>query len=173
VAVAFVPNSPIELLRWNPGTRCWACFQRTAGGGRAFVERPSACCYDGRVFLAGGLDTQRNLSTALHIFDPYSHNDVWVDGPPFSVGRCCGGMAVLDNSLFLVGGYDAELFAIGSVEAFDLTTRTWRRCADLPEMRAFGTAVVQAGTLFVFGGCTTDEVCTQYRVKVCTDAISR
>jgi N-acetylneuraminic acid mutarotase len=61
------------------------------------------------------------------------------------------GVAALDGSVYLIGGFDENASMVPTVEAFDTETREWRRTADLPVAMHHANVAAVDGRLYVLG----------------------
>ncbi|MFL6210761.1 MAG: kelch repeat-containing protein [Pyrinomonadaceae bacterium] len=80
-----------------------------------------------------------------------AQSDGWAQGPSMPTPRFGLGAAVLNNSLYAIGGY-YNGSAQNVVEVFDPTTNAWSSGTPLPTKRAFFAAAVIANKLYVVAG---------------------
>lgn len=111
----------------------------------------SATVLDGRVYAAGGagLASPRD---ALEVYDPETRS--WRVLKPLPVGLERFGMAVLDERIWVAGGYSSEGGAepIDSVWSYDPATDAWSGETALPGPKASLSLVALSGSLYALGG---------------------
>lgn len=81
----------------------------------------------------------------VDIFDPA--NGKWLSGPPMNARRSTLGVAVLDNKIFSVGGFDGSS-GLNSAEMFDPSTNEWTNIASMSTRRSSVGVGVVNGKLF-------------------------
>ena len=94
---------------------------------------------DGRLVVAGGFDSE-GVHDSAEVFDPVCGN--WTTLPPMSTARSgCRACPTLDNTLdntvgcIVMGGYDADLVTVASVECYEALTNTWKAFPPLSSAR--------------------------------------
>ena len=111
----------------------------------------SATVLDGRVYAAGGagLASPRD---ALEVYDPETR--AWRVLKPLPVGLERFGMAVLDERIWVAGGYSSEGGAepIDSVWSYDPASDAWSGESPLPGPKASLSLVALNGSLYALGG---------------------
>jgi hypothetical protein len=81
---------------------------------------------DGRLLVAGGFDAD-GVHESAEVFDPVAGR--WEQLPPMSTARSgCRACPMLDssNGAIVMGGYDAELVTVGTVECYDAHSKSWK-----------------------------------------------
>ncbi|MGC8787340.1 MAG: Kelch repeat-containing protein [Anaerolineae bacterium] len=111
--------------------------------------RLAVVAYEGKIFAIGG-DTPEGVSGVVEVYDPTT--DTWTrkaskQHPVRNIGA-----AVLNERIFVPGGYDATDQATAIVEVYDPQGDAWSEAAPLPKpLFGYAIAVVE-GKLYLFGG---------------------
>ncbi len=111
--------------------------------------RLAVVSYEGAIYAIGG-DTDEGPTGAVEVYDPAT--DTWSRraSKPRPVRNM--GAAVLNDLIYVPGGFDALNQAIAVVEVYDPFSDSWREDTPLPQpLFAYAIAVVQ-GKLYLFGG---------------------
>jgi len=111
--------------------------------------RLAVVAYQGRVYAIGG-DTADGVSGVVEVYDPTM--DTWSRraSKPQPVRNIAA--AVLDNLIYVPGGYDAMDQPIAAVEVYDPEADAWSEVCPLPTP-LFAYAIATAGgKLYLFGG---------------------
>lgn len=110
----------------------------------------AAAAHRGRIWVAGGLDADGGISSAVFVFDPESNR--WDDGPALPEPIHHAALVSDGDALWLIGGYaggfDAPTAAVRILEEGAIQ---WLEHVALPEPRAAGAAAWD-GTAIVYGG---------------------
>jgi hypothetical protein len=80
-------------------------------------------------------------------YDPTS--DTWTFRKPMPTGRALLGVAVYQNKVYCIGGYQGRYFDTGANEVYDPATDTWETRASMPSFETFATANVVNGKIYV------------------------
>ena len=85
--------------------------------------------------------------------------DQWkiVTNIPKGIGWSPGGVAALDNKIYVTGGWDGTQY-ISSVDCYDLDTNTWTQMANMNIARSGHSLVSLHGRLYAIGGDWVDDV---------------
>lgn len=112
--------------------------------------------FGGRVWTAGGFDTDGQAVTTVQVYDPTF--DVWVSGPPLPEAVHHAALVADGASLYLVGGYTGPSFRepTGAVRVLEADTGQWADAPALPAPRAAGAAVWDGQRLVYAGGVGPD-----------------
>ncbi|KAK6049374.1 kelch repeat protein, partial [Cooperia oncophora] len=102
------------------------------------------------VVLVGGSVEDEELCT-VECLDPAKAEAVWEYVAPMSTPRHGAGVAVLDNLLYAVGGYDGRTW-LSSVESYDAERNKWIRVAPMQTARQGLSVSVLNGCLYAMGG---------------------
>lgn len=108
---------------------------------------------DGRIFVAGGVDSDGGTSSRLEAFDPSMNSWTRLANMPLSVWRACA--AAVDGRLYVFGGYRTSQFPFSPsnrVFAYDPATNSWEEQTRMSQPRGACVAVAVEETIHVFGG---------------------
>lgn len=115
-----------------------------------------------RIYAIGGWtsnasDQWSSATASVEKFDPYK--DEWIEVNPMSKPRCGVGVAILNNSLYAIGGHDGQNY-LKSVELLNIDDETWsREVADMGEERTSVCVVALNGFIYAIGGqCGTTKL---------------
>ena len=103
----------------------------------------------GLVYAIGGLTSSGEALSTVEKYD--SLKEQWIAGTPMSTLRTRVGVAVLDNKLYALGGFDGHR-RLCTVECFDPQTDKWTPVSPMNTRRSALGAVVMNGRIFVVGG---------------------
>jgi N-acetylneuraminic acid mutarotase len=122
--------------------------------------RSDACAaaVDGKIYLAGGYDSNYTVVAVVEVFDPATN--AWTDGLLLPTPRGDLKCTALDNVLYVVGGWHEAGFS-AAVEAFDPATGTWSQKAPMSHPRGDLALVHLEGRLLAIGGETHNGTDTQ------------
>ncbi|MDE0468583.1 MAG: hypothetical protein OYL97_16150 [Candidatus Poribacteria bacterium] len=138
-----------------------------AGGWEQVTELPisrfgnAAAAVDGRIYIIGGYDRQKNLggrAPALSIVDVYdTQTNTWHTVANMPTPRVDVRTAVFSNEIYVFGGYDRKgprgtRRNKKTVEMYDTRTDAWVKKRDMPSFRIYFTTVVVDGKIYVIGG---------------------
>ena len=119
----------------------------------------------GKVYLIGGTtglgDRQEQRMDRVDIYDPAT--DTWAKGPKMPTRRDPGGMAVVSNRIYVIGGegwplpqeWGAGPF-LGNIEEYDPINRQWRKKKDLLELKNWFSSAVVGDDIYLIGGYTLE-----------------
>ena len=84
-------------------------------------------------------------------------NTIWTEMPSMSTAREYHRSIVLDQYVYVLGGKDASVKAMASVECLDVVQRRWSSLPDLSRA-VYGPSVICYGhRIYVFGGHDVDD----------------
>ena len=114
----------------------------------------AAAPFDGRVWVAGGLDATGRPTDVVARYDPAS--GTWDGGPSLPVAVHHAALVATDDALFVIGGFTApygpgDLAATDAVWRLDAPDGAWEAGPPLPDARGAGAATWD-GNRLVFGG---------------------
>ncbi len=147
--ISGVPTSAAQnAWRYDADTDVWTTLARFP----APVEGPSAVCYRGHIYVAGGGGT-----TQFYIYD--IARDTWTAGPPLPRNVWGAAFGAWDGRLFLAGG-DND-FSLGGasteVDIYDIATGVWDTHGAPVPVAASAPGWVQVNEyLYVVGGWSND-----------------
>jgi hypothetical protein len=135
----------------------------SAAGWRAGPEAPFArlemavAVFDGRIWLAGGLEPAGGATDALSIFDPVAGS--WTDGPDLPEAMHHAALASDGDRLYLIGGYLGSTGApTDAVHVLHPADGSWQVGPPLPEPRGAGAAVHDGDRILYAGGVGSNGV---------------
>ncbi len=88
--------------------------------------------------------------------------DCWTVKAPMVTGRVNFAVAVVDGTLYAIGGDGSDHPWFNTVEAYDPTTDTWTMRGQLPSPRAGVRAAVIDGVIYVVGGTSSEATLDAY-----------
>lgn len=138
-----------ELLVYDPDVDAWErrAPMPTARDHLAFVVTGD------RLHALGGRDGRAFTLDAHEVYDPRS--DAWSVAPPVPTGRSGHAAVAGDGCIVVLGGEGHRARRDGlftAVEAFELSTGTWRSLRPMPRPRHGMGAVHVDDTVWVVGG---------------------
>ncbi|XP_077292080.1 kelch-like protein 23 [Arctopsyche grandis] len=105
------------------------------------------------IYIFGGNNGSGTINS-VEKWDPVTK--IWSYSTPMTTGREGCGIAVLDNEIYIVGGWTKHLAVdntgVRTVEAFCPLTGKWRTCAPLIEIRHWVSATSVGDKIYVLGG---------------------
>ncbi len=119
----------------------------------------------GKIYLIGGTtglgEGQEQRIARVDIYDPAT--DTWAKGPKMPTRRDPGGVAVVSDRIYVIGGegwplpkeWGAGEF-LGSIEEYDPINRQWRKKKDLLEVKNWFSSVVVGNDIYLIGGYTRE-----------------
>ncbi len=111
--------------------------------------RLAVVAYDGKIYAIGG-DGKEGVCGTVEAYE--RGTDTWTRRTSKPVPVRNIGAAVLEDLIYVPGGYDALDRAVEVVEVYDPQADTWREVAALPNpLFAYAIAAVK-GKLYLFGG---------------------
>jgi len=136
---------------FDPSTHAWKTLSCLpfAVSKHGLVANGTNC-----MFLAGGEFPDGSASRSLWKFDPCYES--WQELAPMNVPRSELGLALLDGSVYAVGGWEGS-HRLDSVERFNQSSNSWSMIASL-KMAVTSPAVVSLdGLLYVTGGAVLED----------------
>jgi hypothetical protein len=76
-------------------------------------------------------------------------SDTWTFRKPMPTARALLGVAVYQNKVYCIGGYQGGYINTGANEVYDPATDTWETCTPMPSFETFATANVVNGKIYV------------------------
>jgi len=117
---------------------------------RSFKSKPR-CCKDlvGVIYAVGGQTKSGNSLSTVEVYDPIVGR--WRDAEAMSMLRSRVGVAVMQNRLYAIGGYNGQE-RLNTVEVFNASSKKWSRVASMNCKRSAVGAVALGDHLYVCGG---------------------
>ncbi|XP_078593900.1 kelch-like protein 24a [Branchiostoma floridae x Branchiostoma japonicum] len=105
----------------------------------------------GKVYAIGGRahDSPLFVTADVEVYDQSLNK--WTEGVPLPQPRCSHAVAVLDGSIYVMGGYGAEVNKTSTVYHFTPGDSQWYSVRDMPEEASFITASALNGSIYVAG----------------------
>jgi len=117
------------------------------------IDRVAAVSDGRKIYSVGGLTEGIENDPTILVFD--TQTDTWDSLPPMSHSRHGAAAVILDDVLYVMGGYGPR--PLGSVEAYDLSAGTWSEKASLLVPRGFAGAAAVNGRIYLYGGRVSDR----------------
>lgn len=132
---------------FNPDKNCWKSIASLNT-----CHRFMFCCVNlkGVIYALGGYDT---ISQAVHCaVESYNPKyNIWEYAPPMLSRRYAFTAQVVDNKIFVIGGYNLTE-CLSSCEYYDMATEQWKYIANMPQPRARHTTAYLHGLIYVVSG---------------------
>ena len=138
-----IGGPPHEILAVDASARRWSRFATLPLGQRLHCLE----WHNGLLYVAGGRGTDGSILDSLSAFNEAT--GLWDDLPPMPHACARAASGVIGNELFIAGGrYDGN--NLSTLQIYDITARTWRLGAPLPNAQhgAYGI-VVGDGKLYL------------------------
>jgi len=136
---------------FDPATHAWKTLSCLpfAVSKHGLVANGTNC-----MFLAGGEFPDGSASRSLWKFDPCYES--WQELASMNVPRSELGLALLDGSIYAVGGWEGS-HRLDSVERFNQSTNSWSMIASLKMAVTSPAVVALDGLLYVTGGAVLED----------------
>jgi hypothetical protein len=145
----------IQTLRYDADTGDWTTLADLS----LELLNPSAVCYQGKIYLAGG-SSWYYVYNFFYIYDIAANT--WTPGPNLPRPVIGAALGAWDGRLYLAGGTavgsEHGYYPVNQVDVYDIATQTWDADA-LPHMPVAASypGYAQAGPyLYVVGGFSGD-----------------
>jgi len=112
----------------------------------------STCVVNGKIYVIDGEKGNQPISI-VEVYDPAT--DTWAEQTELPTKRWWLSTSVVDGIIYVIGGNAGPgggWSHLGTVEAYDPSTDTWTRKADMPTTRSFSSTCVVDGKIYVIGG---------------------
>ena len=151
-----IGGNALSNFAYDPATDMW---ERRADPSDGSYEG-AAAAWNGKIYKAynGG------FTRTVEAYDPAT--DTWENETsyPDPLWRRGVAMVVAGGKMYLIGGTDASLEAIATVDEYDFNTKTWRTRAPMLTARGFTVAAVyQDRFIYVAGGL--DDANSSYALR--------
>ncbi|WAR26678.1 KLH24-like protein [Mya arenaria] len=126
----------------------------------------SVCTIGNEIYVSGGL-----RSSEFWKYDPTF--DTWLRGPNLIHARRRHGMSAVDDTIFILGGFDEDN-VLATVEYWDIDSNRWEEGGPLNQPVENMGYVAFGKSIYLFGGKNNDEVvtncvqCYDTLTKTCT-----
>jgi len=109
----------------------------------------SAVEVDGKIYVPGGIDDERQPRDILEIYDPLE--DTWQVGAPMPEPLGAYGLARFDDQIYLFGGLNGQGY-VDSVYRYDPAADQWETLQPMGTARGFLGAAAIRERIYVVGG---------------------
>ena len=112
----------------------------------------STCVVNGKIYVIDGEKGNQPISI-VEVYDPAT--DTWSEQTELPTQRYWLSTSVVDGTIYVIGGNAGPgggWTHLNTVEAYDPSTDTWTRKADMPTGRSFSSTCVVDGKIYVIGG---------------------
>ena len=142
-----------EVWKYNIASDAWSpgppLPEPRAGGGLAVLDH--------RLHYFGGYKVDRDTNAGDHWSLSLDGGQVWQREADLPDPRGHVSSAVLDGQIYALGGdhgHDITQIDVDSCHRFDLTTKSWRPIARLPDARSHfeSSTIVYKGRILIVGG---------------------
>jgi DNA-binding CsgD family transcriptional regulator/N-acetylneuraminic acid mutarotase len=114
------------------------------------VANISGVHLNGKIYVPGGCTIEGHAIDTLEIYNPQT--DAWTQGNSLPEARCGYGLAGLENTLILFGGWDGENFT-DTIFIYTVSNDQWQMLdAPLPSANGYMGVTVLDGIIYVVGG---------------------
>jgi DNA-binding CsgD family transcriptional regulator/N-acetylneuraminic acid mutarotase len=113
------------------------------------VTYVSAVAVGTDVYVPGGCDAEGAPTQSVEVYDITT--DAWREANPLPEPRCAYGLAVLDDILYLVGGWSGTRY-VATAYAYDPGADLWSELTPLDGERGFAAATSLENRVYVVGG---------------------
>ncbi len=127
------------------GTNTW----RVRSSKPSPVNNVGAAVVEGRVYVPGGRTSAGAVIADLEIYDPAT--DSWEPGAPLPLPRCAYAIGVLEEKIYLFGGWDGSSY-VGHTYQYDPLADIWVEKTPMPSALGFAGAAAIENKIFVVGG---------------------
>ena len=118
----------------------------------------STCIVDGKIYIIGGVAANKkpNRLDSVDIYDPAT--DTWTTGKSMNHARGGASVSVVNGKIYVMGGVGWPQIPnhpgpfLSSVEVFDPKNNQWTEITEMPSPKAWHTASVIDGKIYVIGG---------------------
>ena len=111
-----------------------------------------------KIYVVGGRNGNGEDLDILEVFDPAQNSGMgaWATLAPMPTPRAGVSVAVVNNILYAIGGFDSSLNSVNAVEAYNPETGSWTEAGSLsplptPRNKLPGVGVIN-NIIYVFGG---------------------
>jgi N-acetylneuraminic acid mutarotase len=110
-----------------------------------------AAALNGKVYLAGGINSSGTLFNAFQVFNPSTN--AWTTLATLPASICALTLVESGGKLYAIGGRDGSNVK-NTVYRYDTSANTWSTMTAMTTARCALSGVASNGKIYVFGGCT-------------------
>ncbi|MGI5129067.1 DUF1668 domain-containing protein [Pseudonocardia sp. CA-107938] len=152
------PATPVDQPVQKPGIGlAWGALADTP----VARQQVATTMADGVVWVAGGLLTNKEASTAVQGFD--AAINAWKDATPLPVPLHHEMATTYNGQIVVLGGWQpngAQLNAIQNVKVYALQSQNWTELPPMPGPRVAGGAVTIGNRIVLVGGQANNQLVT-------------
>eukprot|EP00058_Branchiostoma_floridae_P005068 XP_002590556.1 hypothetical protein BRAFLDRAFT_86237 [Branchiostoma floridae] len=152
-AIAMTCSAEPSTSSWVPLTQVHQDFLMASA--TAVLDRRDIillAVLQGKVYAIGGRNPASPALTSVEVYDRSKNK--WTPGVPLPQPRNEHATAVLDGSIYVMGGFDADHKLTSTVYRFSPGDSQWQSLKDMPEAAGY-TASVLNGSIYVAGASST------------------
>ncbi|KPL11188.1 MAG: hypothetical protein AMS26_20520 [Bacteroides sp. SM23_62] len=122
---------------------------------------PSACIFDGKLYLMGGLDRYSGVETnyaldSVSVYDP--EQDSWSLRANMPNNRCDFTSCIYNGKILAIGGSRSLYFnPVSAIDAYDLVSDSWSHLTDIPLAGVLQAATILDDKIYVFSGAPEES----------------
>lgn len=120
--------------------------------------RHVAQCIGHKIFVVGGRTAGDTADASLEIYDTMA--EIWMQGAYFPDARSDQTAFVLNDLLYVYGGYDQNYNVLSSGYYYNPGTDNWTYAGDLTQARGDLMSTIMDGVVYVAGGFAPDAAQT-------------
>lgn len=145
-------NSYDVVTRWDELTNQWTTTTPMRLPRGSFA----ALALGERVYAFGGGNTMKqDIYDTMDVYDPST--DTWMQGQSMRSKRFGVGGAVVEGSIFAVGGFDQKMY-LDTVERFDPREGTWKPVQSMSVRRGSLLTSSLDGRIYALGGYNGSKI---------------
>lgn len=143
-------STSTSIYRYNPGIGSWESVCELLTEPRVLFQFFS---HEHTLHLIGGMLPATSNFTAINSYEVYDPgSNTWDRQGNMAVGRYSFGVGVIDDCLYVVGGFGSGEIMLNSVEVYCFGTKTWSLASVLPAPKASMACQSWRGKLYCLGG---------------------
>lgn len=139
---------------YDPATDAWRTMAPMPTG----RQHVGCAAVGGKIYVFGGLTGGTAVSDKNEAYD--TATDTWATRKPMPTPRHQAAVAALGGTIYVIGGMVDDggniWKEVGTVEAYDPRTDSWRSLKSLPDPWA-SNAFALDGRVYAVGGCSQDK----------------
>jgi len=131
---------------------------------KASMPSPQACgaygVVGGKLYIITGFPNATSYTPVqqIQVYDPAT--DSWSSRNPAGTARVCPSAVVVNEKIYIFGGFMEGGAPIGTVEEYTPATDSWVTKTPMPTALAFTTAAAVGTKIYLFGGDLAGQCCS-------------
>jgi N-acetylneuraminic acid mutarotase len=101
-----------------------------------------------------------DIDSITFTMDTTGSGSVWITKAPMPTARMSMVCGVVNDKIYVIGGFTGDLTGLSTVELFDPAANSWTTKASMPTPRLDAVAATVNGKIFVIGGKSDDYLST-------------